>query len=223
MGNYDDDIDNMDYDLPEDLLVPATEFSTHKGRHPPPQVVSQGADPRVKEAAKKWTCLYPVYIDQSKSWHEGRRVAKHLATKDPAAMYMADAIQRLGLAAMVEPDRRHPRDAFTFGRIKVQLRTPQGVPINPLYANKRALLIKIASMLPECAEALNQSDPRLAAIAAASRSELSKNVQDIAQTKPQKNAAIAGPSQSVSENTSSASKESAAPLPSSKSSKKKRR
>ncbi|EGF79818.1 hypothetical protein BATDEDRAFT_25645 [Batrachochytrium dendrobatidis JAM81] len=187
----DDDIDNMDFDLPSELLTNIGNPSFSSGM-PTLQAMGQRADPRVLEASKRWTCIYPVYIDQDKSYAEGRRVSKSQAVKNPAAIYMAEAVQRLGLTSVVEPKCRHPRDPFTFGRIRVQIHTTAGKPISPIYFNKRQLLIKIASMLPACKEELDQSDSKIAGIAAHSRSELSKTVEEASQPKSVSNAITSG-------------------------------
>lgn len=94
---------------------------------------------------------------------------------------MAEAVAQLGLKVALEPDRRHPRDAFTFGRVRVQLYQSSGSrrPINPEFPTKKALLVRIASMLPTLEKEMVQMDGKVAAFAAASRSEISKNIQEL--------------------------------------------
>ncbi|KAI8921693.1 signal recognition particle, SRP19 subunit, partial [Entophlyctis helioformis] len=168
----DDDIDNLDF-LPQELMGggmmggPGGMMGGMMGG----MGLAALADPRIKDGtASRWVCVYPVYFDQDKSWEEGRRVPKAAAVKDPAAVYIHRAVEMLGLEAAVEPARRHPRDAFTFGRIRVQLRTSDGRALNSTCTTKKQLLLRIASLLPAVVVALDADGPHHAETAATSRS-----------------------------------------------------
>ncbi|KAJ3080146.1 hypothetical protein HK102_003265 [Quaeritorhiza haematococci] len=185
----DDDIDNMDFGLPEELLnAPASSFPAFQQQPGSPNSPDAASfkrvnmDPALAQTMKKWVCVYPVYIDAGKTMSEGRRIPKELAVKEPAAVYMAESLRHLGLMGALEADKRHPRDPFTFGRIRVQLRTPDGRLCNPAVTNKRELLVRMAALLPQVEADLKKSDPRVTAMAAASRSEISKTVLDMAHT-----------------------------------------
>eukprot|EP00842_Homolaphlyctis_polyrhiza_P005016 jgi/Hompol1/5515/HPOL_002270-RA len=201
MSDDDFDVDNMDFDLPDAVGGVSSNSNSNSNNissgdarasrdtgsavatHPQSKSgLTQGRrtlDPATKEAAKRWVCLYPVYIDAAKSWDEGRRVSKSQAAHEPAALFMAEAVNKLGLTAVFEQESRHPRDAFTFGRIRVQLKDAHGRACNPLYPTKRALMIKVAAMLPEIGAAVIDAEPRMAGFAAASRSLPAKRVLEI--------------------------------------------
>jgi signal recognition particle subunit SEC65 len=78
--------------------------------------------------------IYPLYFNSEKSWSQGRRVPSHISCKNPNIISLTETIGRLGLAFKVEPNARHPKDPFTFGRLLVQSTT-----------SKKALLRQIAS------------------------------------------------------------------------------
>jgi signal recognition particle subunit SRP19 len=64
--------------------------------------------------------IYPLYFNAEKSWSQGRRVPSGLSCKNPNIISLTETIGRLGLDFKVEPNARHPKDPFTFGRILVQ-------------------------------------------------------------------------------------------------------
>ena len=161
-----DDIDNMDFELPSELTGPSA-------------VPQQAPLPFDQEVLKQWTCVYPVYLDAAKSTAQGRKVPSAFAVKDPAVVYMGEAVRRLGLVGVLESDKRHPRDAFTFGRIRVQMKHSNGQLMNPAIKSKKMLLIKLAQLVPAVKEEMDKSDPRFAVAASSSRSELLKVVEQM--------------------------------------------
>jgi len=184
----DDNIDNMDYALPGDLVAkPATDF-TNAGTSTSPSTSSYSSFNELKfnpitspnESSahlttlsahmKQWFCLYPVYINRNKSDTDGRKIPKQFAVENPTAIYIAEAASSLGLPAALEPDKRHPKDPLTFGRVRVSLKHSNGILIKSDIPTKRILLKKIAEILPEIEKKL-AGNPNLAGWAAASRSE----------------------------------------------------
>lgn len=80
--------------------------------------------------------IYPLYFNSEKSWTQGRRVPVSVASKDPNIIKLTETIGRLGLKFKVEPNSRHPKDPFTFGRVLVESTKP-----------KKQLLRQIASTM----------------------------------------------------------------------------
>lgn len=94
---------------------------------------------------------------------------------------MAECVRLLALPTALETEKRHPGDPLVFGRLKVQLKhTTTKKPLNPRVPTKLALLREIARMYPEAEQRLKSQDSRIAAMAAASRSEISKVVEELA-------------------------------------------
>ncbi|KAJ3197089.1 vacuolar protein sorting-associated protein 1 [Irineochytrium annulatum] len=213
-GDDDFDVDNMDFDLPPELLgrpaasgdqpllmtreeaermsratIPSSSIVAQTPRQqqqPQPQQQQQRQgqgqpremDPQLREAIKRWVCVYPVYLDAGKSYSQGRKVGKQLAVPEPSIVYMGECCRRLGLSAVVEGSKRHPRDPLTFGRMKVQLKGENGRPLRAELGNRMLLLAAIAKMYPEVVVAMRKADPLIATHAAASRSEISKAVEE---------------------------------------------
>ena len=69
--------------------------------------------------------IYPLYFNCEKSWSQGRRVPAPLATKEPNIVSLTETIGSLGLKFKVEPNSRHPKDPFTFGRVLVESTKPK--------------------------------------------------------------------------------------------------
>ncbi|KAB1196666.1 MULTISPECIES: signal recognition particle subunit SRP19 [Haloferax] len=63
--------------------------------------------------------IYPAYLDASLSRSEGRRVAQSAAVEDPTVDEIAKAVQQVGYDAVIERDKRYPREFETRGRILV--------------------------------------------------------------------------------------------------------
>ncbi|KND01908.1 uncharacterized protein SPPG_03697 [Spizellomyces punctatus DAOM BR117] len=175
-----DDIDNMDFDIPAHLLNAQQQAgpsgSGSAQTRSQPRMVA--VDPSIHETAKSWTTLYPVYLDPTKPQ---RRLAKTLCPSAPSAIYMSECVRLLNLPAVLDPEKRHPADPLVFGRIKVQIKhSATKKPLNPNVTSKLGLLREIAKMYAEVEERMKKEDPRIVAMAAASRSEVSKTIQELA-------------------------------------------
>ncbi|KAI5121791.1 hypothetical protein M0805_009783 [Coniferiporia weirii] len=93
---------------------------------------------------KKWTCIYPIYIDAKRAYGPGtRRVAREKAVWWPLSKDIADATTRLGLGTLHEVQKCHPRDWENPGRVRVQLRR-DGRLVNERIKTKKQLLEAIA-------------------------------------------------------------------------------
>ncbi|KAJ1984077.1 signal recognition particle subunit [Dimargaris verticillata] len=153
-----DDIDAMDFPLP---LVPAG----------PPQASAQLPKDRVNyvtddAAFKSWVCLYPAYFDRNRSFQKGRRVSHDVAVDRPKARHIAEAVSRLHLRLLYEPEKIYPRDFLNPGRVKVELKDDNGQTISPTVSNRRALYHRVALLLPAMKEEVVLDEPDLDAVEA---------------------------------------------------------
>ncbi|TCD65762.1 signal recognition particle subunit [Steccherinum ochraceum] len=93
---------------------------------------------------KKWTCVYPIYIDAKRSYSTGeRRIARAKSVWWPLSKDIAEATNRLGLGTLHEANKSHPRDWENPGRVRVQWRK-DGRLVNPAIKSKKQLLEMIS-------------------------------------------------------------------------------
>jgi signal recognition particle subunit SRP19 len=64
--------------------------------------------------------IWPAALDANRSRSEGRRVALELAVEEPTVDEIAEAVQQVGYDAVVERDKRYPREYERRGRVLVQ-------------------------------------------------------------------------------------------------------
>ncbi|KAL4254325.1 Signal recognition particle, SRP19 subunit [Abortiporus biennis] len=89
---------------------------------------------------KKWTCVYPIYIDAKRAYGTGeRRIARAKSVWWPLSKDIADATVRLGLGTVHEVNKSHPRDWENPGRVRVQWKK-DGRLVNPSIKTKKQLL-----------------------------------------------------------------------------------
>ncbi|KAJ1915878.1 signal recognition particle subunit [Tieghemiomyces parasiticus] len=144
----DDDIDNMDFPLP---MVPASAFPGAPERN-----IRYVED---SSQFKSWICLYPIYFDRNRSVQDGRRVGKDLAVDRPRAQHLAEAVSDLHLQLLFEPEKIHPRDFLNPGRVKVQLKNPDGSPALASIPNRNTLYQRVAKLLPETMQSVTLDEP----------------------------------------------------------------
>ncbi|KAM5541741.1 hypothetical protein V8D89_004470 [Ganoderma adspersum] len=93
---------------------------------------------------KKWTCIYPIYIDAKRPCGTGeRRIARAKSVWWPLSKDIADATNRLGLGTLHEVNKSHPRDWENPGRVRVQWKK-DGRLVNPAIKTKKQLLEMIS-------------------------------------------------------------------------------
>ncbi|KAI0765230.1 signal recognition particle, SRP19 subunit [Fomes fomentarius] len=93
---------------------------------------------------KKWTCIYPIYIDAKRPSGRGeRRIARSKSVWWPLSKDIADATNRLGLGTLHEVNKAHPRDWENPGRVRVQWKK-DGRLMNPAIKTKKQLLEMIS-------------------------------------------------------------------------------
>ena len=139
----DDDIDNMDFELPTDSLIsqppidpPMDPFQQDFPVHP---FQNSDLDPKIEQQIKNYIVLYPIYFDASRSLKQGRRIPSQLAIKEPSAIHIYETCTRLGLHCYLEKQKRNPRDQLVFGRVRVE----------KVGFKKTELMVKVANSLKE--------------------------------------------------------------------------
>lgn len=97
----------------------------------------------------KRVILYPNYINSKKTVAQGRRISKDKACENPQIVEMLDGCTKgLKLPAQVE-DKSYSRDWLIRGRIRVQLKTDDGKPLNPDIPTRTALMLRVAELVPK--------------------------------------------------------------------------
>ncbi|KAJ1821831.1 signal recognition particle subunit [Coemansia sp. RSA 2675] len=144
------DVDDMDFPLPEPPLIEplVVPYST------PPVAKPEGIRPGQtfdgmklvsdESVYKRWVCLYPLYFDKTRSVEKGRRVPLSIAVDSPHGRQMAVAVKEVGLNVCYEPNKSHPRDFFTPGRIRVQLFNDAGLPMRQDIRTRKELMRRVA-------------------------------------------------------------------------------
>ncbi|KAK0652072.1 signal recognition particle, SRP19 subunit [Cercophora newfieldiana] len=97
-------------------------------------------------AYRAYQCIYPVYFDATRTRAEGRRVASHLAVRNPLAAEIVAACASLRLPAVYEAGKLHPKDWANPGRVRVSLKEPS---VAARIKNKHHLYLLIAKHLRE--------------------------------------------------------------------------
>ena len=64
--------------------------------------------------------IWPAALDATLSRSEGRRVSKDLAVEEPTVDEIARAVQQVGYDAVIEREKRYPREYETRGRVLVK-------------------------------------------------------------------------------------------------------
>lgn len=83
-------------------------------------VLGKGAETASEDEYKTWKCIYPNYIDKSKSVKEGRRVTACKAVDRPTLGEIVEALQLLNAPYVIE-NKAYPRDWLVRGRIRVNI------------------------------------------------------------------------------------------------------
>ncbi|KAF9195445.1 signal recognition particle subunit [Haplosporangium sp. Z 767] len=99
------------------------------------------------EQFKDWMCVYPCYIDGTKTVAEGRRIPKSKACiKQPWAKDIVEALKELRMSQAFEPGKTHPRDWANRGRVRVLFKE-NGRFCHTTIHTKRELLVKLAALI----------------------------------------------------------------------------
>ncbi|EFN55031.1 hypothetical protein CHLNCDRAFT_134874 [Chlorella variabilis] len=121
----------------------------------------------------KRVIVYPNYLDNRKTVAQGRRIPKELGELPPAAAVPSapNAIEIYeciinGLKLEAEAEMKsYPRDWMVPGRVRVKLRGEDGSLANPDIPTRRALLLKVAELVPRHPGRVNGRPKAVAAAA----------------------------------------------------------
>ncbi|KAL5476828.1 SEC65 [Sanghuangporus weigelae] len=152
----DDDDDDDERGGEESALIPNFKTNINPGLASPSQL-PPGFGPAPPPGAgtgrgtvtdltpyKKWTCIYPIYIDAKRRYGVGsRRIARAKAVWWPLSKDIAEATTRLGLGTLHEVQKSHPSDWDNPGRVRVQWKR-DGKLVNERIGTKKMLLEAIA-------------------------------------------------------------------------------
>lgn len=94
-----------------------------------------------------WVCIYPVYIDASRSLKGGRRVAKEHCCLRPTARQIAEVANALHLPVFIDGRKRHPHDCFTYGRCHIRLQR-DGRDVHPKIKTRKDLMRELGVKIP---------------------------------------------------------------------------
>jgi signal recognition particle subunit SRP19 len=165
VSDSDPEIDDPDDFDPGDAIIAPANIPPPSSFRPPPrqptqQPPSQFLQPSPpstpqpnKEVIKAYQTLYPVYFDSSRTRASGRRVPSSLASANPLARTLVDALQSAcgpthPLPIAFEPDKLHPKDWANPGRVRIQLLSASTKkPLHPVIKNKRHLYRLVAAYL----------------------------------------------------------------------------
>ncbi|KAF5336572.1 hypothetical protein D9611_006492 [Ephemerocybe angulata] len=93
---------------------------------------------------KSWTCIYPIYLDAKRPYGTGqRRISRAKGLWWPLSKDITEASIRLGLGAIHEVTKSHPRDWENPGRVRVGWKK-NGKLVNPAITTKKQLLEMIS-------------------------------------------------------------------------------
>ena len=96
----------------------------------------------------KWLIVYPAYVDAKKSRAEGRRIGTEKACEAPTITEIATVCKALNIPAVPEPEKAYSRDYTARGRVRVQLKSDNGTPVNESVQSKHQLLLKLGELIP---------------------------------------------------------------------------
>ncbi|XP_071696015.1 signal recognition particle 19 kDa protein-like [Rutidosis leptorrhynchoides] len=119
---------------------------------------------------KTWNILYPVYINSKKTVAEGRRIAVTKACENPTALEIGDCCGHLKIPFAIEIDKAYPRDFMQVGRVRFNLKRSDGSLHNPLIANKKQLMLRIAELVPRHPGRVKKQEPATTSNAAPAKS-----------------------------------------------------
>ncbi len=98
---------------------------------------------------KSYRCIYPIYLDKSKSVREGRKISANESVDKPTLAEIVEAATLLYLRVIPEVAKRHPADYAAIGRARVQHIASDGKPYNPSITTHLQAIREIAKKIPE--------------------------------------------------------------------------
>ncbi|GMH40540.1 hypothetical protein BSKO_08444 [Bryopsis sp. KO-2023] len=104
--------------------------------------------------------IYPNYINKKKTVARGRRIPVEKACEDPTPAEILDVCKHLKLDAEVEGSKCYSREWWVRGRVRVQLIGDDGAPANPDLQTRRALMLRIAELVPKHPDRQKKDKPQ---------------------------------------------------------------
>ncbi|WEL39234.1 signal recognition particle Srp19 [Encephalitozoon hellem] len=68
----------------------------------------------------EYFCLYPIYMDSTKSLSEGRKYRKEICVQKPRYHEIKNALEKLEIGYVDEASKKHPGDFFNSGRFRIK-------------------------------------------------------------------------------------------------------
>ncbi|KAL0487068.1 signal recognition particle subunit SRP19 [Acrasis kona] len=111
------------------------------------------SSPSAVTDTKGWSTIYPIYIDAGRAYDDGRRIAKDKAVSNPTAAEIYDICYHLRVPCVFMRDKKHPRDQYNPGCVKVKLfeldeDTDSKQPTTK-FLRKKDLLIEVCTLVPK--------------------------------------------------------------------------
>eukprot|EP00544_Gedaniella_sp_CCMP2646_P006265 CAMPEP_0202480480 /NCGR_PEP_ID=MMETSP1361-20130828/454_1 /ASSEMBLY_ACC=CAM_ASM_000849 /TAXON_ID=210615 /ORGANISM="Staurosira complex sp., Strain CCMP2646" /LENGTH=214 /DNA_ID=CAMNT_0049107919 /DNA_START=11 /DNA_END=655 /DNA_ORIENTATION=+ len=109
---------------------------------------------------KRFSCIYPTYMDSEKTVKQGRRIAAKDAVPNPTVIDIGQALQIMGIRHVVQPYKGYSRDVESqwdnLGRVLVDMEQPtpeiydadDDNIMDDAKKSKKKLLKEIAKLLP---------------------------------------------------------------------------
>lgn len=90
----------------------------------------------------RWICIYPAYLNSKKSIADGRKISEKLAVENPTCNEIRDVLVAAGFQVEFEGWKVFPRELMKYentarGRVRVQLKNDEGLPLNEKYTNSK--------------------------------------------------------------------------------------
>eukprot|EP00754_Rhynchopus_humris_P043322 Rhum_TRINITY_DN3147_c0_g1::Rhum_TRINITY_DN3147_c0_g1_i1::g.9747::m.9747/K03105/SRP19; signal recognition particle subunit SRP19 len=120
--------------------------------------------PDVKDVeGKHYQTIYPQYLDQNLTTHQGRRLPKAKAVPGPMAVEIYKSCEMLGLPVMFEPGKGYSRNStIRRGRVRVLIKRPKDEHyikksdfdeqtrglLHPEIPSKKFLMEKLGEIIP---------------------------------------------------------------------------
>jgi len=157
---------------PEDMVTPPPEPDRNFQMFWPIQE-SFSMDPA------NFFCIYPSYLDSSKSVKQGRRIGVEKAVDTPTTQDLSDALASLSVRHVQQPHKGYSRDQTTLWDNPGRVRVDPAV-LESGYT-KRSLLVELATIIEE----LPSRARRLEVMAAVAKAKEAKRLEDQEKKKAQ--------------------------------------
>lgn len=107
-------------------------------------------------------CLYPIYMDSTRSISRGRRYPLSVCIKKPTFLELVKGLQMLGIEHQADPTKKHPRDPFICGRVHVNKKYEKRYVVEgvlKVISDQRNAKQEIQKVIPEKTQKVQQKNP----------------------------------------------------------------